>query len=267
MPDQETAAPLVSVQIVDQVAIVEINRPPVNALNAAVIVELAAALDRVDADPTVAAIVVRGGGERAFVAGADIAEFVGLGVDTGSAHVTGVQHVIRRVAICGKPVVAAIRGFCLGGGLELALGCDIRVAAEDAQLGLPEIKLGLLPGGGGTQRLRRVVGPGRARLLTLTGDPISAATAYDWGLVDRVVPVEQLEEAVLDLGRTFAERSAHALAELKALFNATEDAPIADGLPLEAAAFGRCVASPDGREGVAAFLEKRAAVWQSRSES
>ena len=155
------------------------------------------------------------------------------------------------------PVVAAIHGYCLGGGLELAMACDIRVAAEDAQLGQPEIKLGLIPGGGGTQRLPRLVGHGRALLLNLTGDPISGAQAYDWGLVEKVVPREGLMDAALEFARTLSERSPHAMGVIKELAAETRDLPLADGMRREAQAFIRCIGSEDGAEGVMAFLEKR----------
>lgn len=266
MPDQTSiGTQFVSVDVVDHVAVIEIDHPPVNALNATVIAELDDALGQIEGLPDVAAIVVKGGGTRAFVAGADITEFVGLEAETAAALAGRLQRLTNRIVACDKPVVAVIDGFCLGGGLELALACDIRVAGEGALLGLPEVKLGLLPGGGGTQRLHRVVGPGRARLLTLLGDPIPATTAYEWGLVDRVVPSDQLDEAALELARAFADRPAYALAEIKALLNETADGSVQDGLRLEAEAFGRCIESADGREGVAAFIEKRAAAWPTRA--
>jgi enoyl-CoA hydratase len=155
------------------------------------------------------------------------------------------------------PVVAAIHGYCLGGGLELAMACDIRVAAEDAQLGQPEIKLGLIPGGGGTQRLPRLVGHGRALLLNLTGDPISGTQAYEWGLVEKVVPRDGLMEAAMEIARTLSERSPHAMGVIKELAAETRDLPLADGMRREAQGFIRCIGSADGAEGVMAFLEKR----------
>ena len=155
------------------------------------------------------------------------------------------------------PFVAAIHGFCLGGGLELAMCCDIRVASEDAQLGQPEIKLGLIPGGGGTQRLPRLVGLGRALLLNMTGDFIDARTAYEWGLVERVVPREELEEAALGIARTIAQRSPVAIGVLRELARTCRDLPLEEGLRREADGFRRCLESEDGAEGVAAFLEKR----------
>jgi enoyl-CoA hydratase len=265
-PNRSTGLPgRVNVRRDGGIANVEIDNPPVNALDAAVLVELGEAFAQLDSDASVAAVILRGAGTRAFVAGADITEFVGLDAAAAIALAGRVQQVANAIATCRQPVVAAIHGFCLGGGLELALACDIRIAAEDSQVGLPEIKLGLLPGGGGTQRLHRVVGPGRARLLTLTGDPISAQTALEWNLVERVVPVAGLDEAVLELARTFVQRSATSLAAIKALLNETADGSIEEGLGREAETFGACIESDDGREGVCAFLEKRVAVWPTRA--
>jgi enoyl-CoA hydratase/carnithine racemase len=153
--------------------------------------------------------------------------------------------------------VAAIRGFCLGGGLELAMCCDVRICADDATLGQPEIKLGLIPGGGGTQRLPRLVGHGRAMLLNLTGDFVDAETAYAWGLVERVVPAAELEDASLAVAGRIASQSPHAVAVLRELARTTRDLPLEEGLRREAEGFVRCLRSEDGAEGVAAFIEKR----------
>jgi enoyl-CoA hydratase len=243
------------------VAVVTIDHPPVNALSAPLLEELEAEVERLDADDGVRAIVLKGAGERAFVAGADISEFPSLreaaaeAQESGSAR--GIQKLGARMDAARTPFVAAIHGFCLGGGLELAMCCDIRVASEDAQLGQPEIKLGLIPGGGGTQRLPRLVGLGRAMLLNMTGDFIDAATAYEWGLVERVVPREELQEAAVGIARTIAERSPVAIGILRELARTTRDLPLEEGLRREADGFRRCLASEDGAEGVAAFLEKR----------
>ena len=243
------------------VAIVTIDHPPVNALSAPLLEELEDEIDRLDGDESVRAIVLRGAGERAFVAGADISEFPSLreaaseAQERGSAR--GIQKLGARMDAARKPFVAAIHGFCLGGGLELAMCCDIRVASEDAQLGQPEIKLGLIPGGGGTQRLPRLVGLGRALLLNLTGDFIDARTAYEWGLVERVVPRAELHEAALGIARTIAARSPVSVAILRELARTTRDLPLEEGLRREADGFRRCLESEDGAEGVTAFLEKR----------
>jgi enoyl-CoA hydratase len=241
------------------VATVTIDHPPVNALSAPLLEELEGEIDRLDHDEGVRAIVLTGAGERAFVAGADISEFPSLreaaNEEGGSAR--GIQKLGARMDAARKPFVAAIHGFCLGGGLELAMCCDIRVASEDAQLGQPEIKLGLIPGGGGTQRLPRLVGLGRALLLNMTGEFIDARTAYDWGLVERVVPKEELVDTALGLARTIAGQSPVAIGVLRELARTTRDLPLEEGLRREADGFRRCLASEDGAEGVAAFLEKR----------
>jgi len=250
----------ISSQVDGAVAIVRIDHPPVNALSAPLLEELEAELGRLDADDGVRAIVLKGAGERAFVAGADISEFPSLRAASsedsgGSAR--GIQKLGGRMDAARTPFVAAIHGFCLGGGLELAMCCDIRVASEDAQLGQPEIKLGLIPGGGGTQRLPRLVGLGRALLLNLTGDFVDARTAYEWGLVERVVPREELLDTALGIARSIAERSPHSVAVLRELARTTRDLSLEEGLRREADGFRRCLSSEDGAEGVAAFLEKR----------
>ncbi|MDQ4030469.1 MAG: enoyl-CoA hydratase-related protein [Actinomycetota bacterium] len=248
------------------VAVVTIDNPPMNALKAALLEELEAELQRLDAEEQTRAIVLRGAGERAFVAGADIKEFPALREappsEGGSAR--GIQKLGRVIDGMRTPLIAAIHGFCLGGGLELAMACDIRIAAEGAQLGQPEIKLGLIPGGGGTQRLPRLAGEGRALLLNLTGDPIPASLAYEWGLVERVVPDGGHVEAATTIARTIAERSPHAVAVVKELAAQTRDLPLDEGLRREAEGFRRCLASEDGAEGVAAFIEKRAPIWSGR---
>ncbi len=243
------------------VAVVTIDHPPVNALSAPLLEELEAEVDRLDADDSVRAVVLRGAGEKAFVAGADISEFPSLreaaaeAQESGSAR--GIQKLGARMDKARKPFIAAIHGFCLGGGLELAMCCDLRVAAEGSQLGQPEIKLGLIPGGGGTQRLPRLVGLGRAQYLNMTGDFVDAQTAYDWGLVEKVVPADELLAAALAIARTIAERSPVSIAVLRELARTTRDLPLEEGLRREADGFRRCLESEDGAEGVAAFLEKR----------
>jgi len=242
----------------DAVALVTIDNPPMNALSAALLEELGAELEELDTDDAVRAIVLRGAGDRAFVAGADIKEFPALresASEGGSAR--GIQQVGRRMDAARTPFVAAIRGYCLGGGLELAMCCDVRICADDATLGQPEIKLGLIPGGGGTQRLPRLVGHGRAMFLNLTGDFVDAATAHAWGLVEKVVPAAELEDAALAVAGRIASQSPHAVAVLRELARTTRDLPLEEGLRREADGFVRCLRSEDGAEGVAAFIEKR----------
>jgi enoyl-CoA hydratase/carnithine racemase len=249
----------------DAVALVTIDNPPMNALSAALLDELEAEIDALDADAGVRAIVLRGGGERAFVAGADIKEFPALretASEGGSAR--GIQRLGHRMDAADTPFVAAIHGYCLGGGLELAMCCDVRVCADNATLGQPEIQLGLIPGGGGTQRLPRLVGQGRAMFLNLTGDFVDADTAHQWGLVERVVPAAELEGAAIAIADRIASRSPHAVAVLRELARTTRDLPLGEGLRREADGFVRCLRSEDGAEGVAAFIEKRPPVFSGR---
>ncbi|MEX2614372.1 MAG: enoyl-CoA hydratase-related protein, partial [Gaiellaceae bacterium] len=249
----------VSVEQDGAVAVVTIDHPPVNALSAPLLDELESEIERLDADDGVRAIVLKGAGERAFVAGADISEFPALreaaAQEGGAAR--GIQKIGARMDAARTPFIAAIQGFCLGGGLELAMCCDIRVASEDSQLGQPEIKLGLIPGAGGTQRLPRLVGLGRAQLLNLTGDFIDARTAYEWGLVEKVVSRDELFDTALGIARTIAQRSPVSVGVLRELARTTRDLPLEEGLRREADGFRRCLESEDGAEGVAAFLEKR----------
>ena len=255
-------AEFVKVEQDGAVAIVTLDHPPVNALSARLLEELEEAYDGLDRSDRTRAIVLRGAGEKAFVAGADISEFPALreaveeaAREGGSAR--GIQKLAARMDAGRTPVVAAIHGYCLGGGLELAMACDIRIAADDAQLGQPEIKLGLIPGGGGTQRLPRLIGHGRALLLNLTGDPISAAQAYQWGLVERVVPRAELEDAASSSPRR--SRSGHRTrwpwSRSWRPRPATCRSPRGCGARRRASS--RCLGSEDGAEGVAAFLEKR----------
>ncbi len=242
------------------VAVVTITNPPMNQLSAALLEELEAEVEHLDADDGTRAVVLRGGGERAFVAGADIKEFPALR-DAAPGESGGtdrrIQRIGHRIDAARKPFVVAIQGYCLGGGLELAMCCDVRVCSDDAQLGQPEVKLGLIPGGGGTQRLPRLVGPGRAALMNLSGEFIDAPTAHAWGLVEKVVPRAELDEAALAIARSFAARSPHAIAILRELARTTRDLPLEEGLRREADGFRRCIASDDGIEGVSAFIEKR----------
>src|SRR5215208_3263328 len=211
-------AEYVKVEIDGRVAIVTLDHPPVNALSQQLLVELEEEYDRLDRSDETRAIVLRGEGEKAFVAGADITEFPAMreaieeAAESGSAR--GIQKLAARMDAGRTPVVAAIHGYCLGGGLELAMACDVRVAADNAQLGQPEIKLGLIPGGGGTQRLPRLVGHGRALLLNMSGEFIDAETAERWGLVERVVPSDELLDTAKGIAQSFAAQSPVAIGVL-----------------------------------------------------
>jgi enoyl-CoA hydratase/carnithine racemase len=225
-----------------------LDNPPVNAVNAGIVETLRRELDPVG--DGVRAVVLRGRGEKAFSAGADISRFEGASGDDGPP--AGIQPACDLIERTPVPVVAAIHGFCLGGGLELALACDFRIATPDAQFGFPEVNLGLLPGGGGTQRAPRLIGPGRARWLIMSGERVPAETAAAWGLVEFLV--DDLEEGIARYAEPLDRQSPHALRRIKELLHATRDQRSDE---LEVEAFVACLRSDDGREGVAAFLEKR----------
>jgi enoyl-CoA hydratase/carnithine racemase len=229
-----------------------LDNPPVNAVGPAIAQAITTALDGLD-EPT-RVIVLRGKGERAFSAGADIAGFKD---SDGGAR--SIQLLAERIEAARVPVVAAIHGYCLGGGLELALACDLRIAQRDAQLGFPEVNLGLLPGGGGTQRAPRLIGRGRAAWLVMSGERIPAEQAERWGLVE--VVVDDLDAGIEQVAGKLAQQSPHALREIKQLLYATRDQRSDE---LESQAFARCLVSDDGQEGVAAFLEKREPRWTGR---
>jgi enoyl-CoA hydratase len=234
-----------------------------NALNATVRSELVAAVEELAADPAVRVLVLTGAGEKAFVAGADIGEFA-TRTPLEQRAAMAPPRVFEAIAACPKPVIAMINGFALGGGCELALACDLRIAADTARLGQPEINLGIIPGGGGTQRLPRVVGMGQAMRLVLTGELVAAEEALRIGLVDLVFPAAVLRERVMEIATTMAGRSPVALEMAKAAVRAAAEMPLAAGLAYEKELFVTCFASEDRTEGVAAFLEKRDARFQGR---
>ncbi len=254
-------AEYVKVEQHDRVAIVTLDHPPVNALSQRLLEELEEEYERLDGDDETRAIVVRGEGEKAFVAGADITEFPALreqvegAAASGSAR--GIQKLAARMDAGRTPVVAAIHGYCLGGGLELAMACDIRVAAEDAQLGQPEIKLGLIPGGGGTQRLPRLVGPAFASELIFTGRRIGAEEAREIGLVNRVVPEGEALNAAKEFAAEIAANAPLAVRHAKAATNRAMDVDLISGLEYEADQFALLFATEDAREGMGAFAERR----------
>lgn len=253
------------VQRSDVYAVVTLNRPKVmNALNRALFSELDDAFNSLANDPAVRAIIVTGAGEKAFAAGADIREMAALSAFEGQQTALRGQDVFRKIETCGKPVIAAIQGFALGGGCELAMACTIRIASEQARLGQPEVKLGLIPGYGGTQRLPRLVGKGAALKLLLTGDMVNAEEAFRIGLVDEVVPAEALMARAETLARTIAQQAPLAVAACLRSVESGYDLPIEAGLELEASIFGLACATEDKVEGTSAFLEKRAPAWRGR---
>ncbi len=243
-----------------------LNRPKqLNALNAATTADLLAAFEAIATNPAVRAVIITGSGERAFAAGADIGELQTLpSASAGRAMALGSHRLGRLMAELPQPIIAAVNGFALGGGLELALACDIRIAADSAQLGLPEVTLGIMPGWGGTQRLARLVGPGAAKLLMLTGERIGADEALRLGIIERVVPAAELQSAAQALAAKIAALPPLSIAAIKQAVNHGLNMSLEQANAFEAGLFGELTATADAKEGTGAFLEKRAAVWQGR---
>jgi enoyl-CoA hydratase len=251
--------------LADGIARITINRPDkLNALNATVIAELDRAIAELERDPDVRGVVLTGAGPKAFVAGADIAEIAAQGPLEGKARALEGQRVFRRLERCGKPVVAAVNGFALGGGCELAMACHLRVAAEGARFGQPEVKLGIGPGYGGTVRLPRLVGRGRALELLLTGQMIDAQEALRIGLVNRVVPMDRLLGESEQLLRAIVENGPLAVRACLEAVDAGLDVGLDEALLLEANLFGLLSGTADMKEGTAAFLARRKPEFQGR---
>jgi enoyl-CoA hydratase len=247
------------------VAIITVDRPKVlNALNAQTVGEIGQAFEQARDDESVRAVIVTGGGEKAFVAGADIAELAKMTPITGKATAERGQFILSFIERFPKPVIAAINGFALGGGCELALACHIRIASEKAQIGLPEVTLGIIPGYGGTQRMARLLGKAKALELICTGDRVNAAEAERIGLVNKVVPPEQLMAAAEEMARKIMTRGPLAIrAAIEAVMSGSE-MPFQEGQFLEATLFGLLCSSEDTREGMNAFLEKRQAAFKGK---
>ena len=240
------------------IAILTVNRPKVlNALNIATLHELAAALTALQQDASVRAVVITGAGDKSFVAGADINEFSGLTPASGREQARMGQEVFESIERLGKPVIAAINGYALGGGCELAMACTVRIAADTARLGQPEINLGLIPGYAGTQRLARLIGTGRALELLLTGEQVTAAEAHRLGLVNRVVPSADLMNEARTLAATLAAKAPLAVGFILDAVHRGVQLPLRDAEALEATLFGLVASTEDMREGTRAFLEKR----------
>jgi enoyl-CoA hydratase len=269
--DAATARPLVRVDVpavgpggaVEGVALVTLDRPEaLNALSFGLLAELVAALEALDADGAVRAIVLTGAGERAFAAGADIKEMADATPES-LADGGGFGHW-DELRMIRKPVIAAVRGFALGGGCELAMACDLIVAGDDAQFGQPEIRIGVMPGAGGSQRLTRAIGKAKSMELILTGRSIDAREAERLGLVTRVVPAEGTVESALALAGEIAAMPPLAVAAAKRAVNEAYEAPLAQGLADERQAFFDLFATADQKEGMAAFVEKRPPRWSGR---
>jgi enoyl-CoA hydratase len=252
-------------EIEDQIATVTLNRPRVlNALNKQVFDDLERVFTLLADDSTVRVILLTGSGERAFAAGADINELAGISRFTGQSLSRRGQRVFRQIETCGKPVIALINGFALGGGCELALACTLRIASENAKLGQPEAKLGVIPGYGGTQRLPRLIGASRALKLLLTGNHVEANEALRLGLVDEVVPASNLLIRGRELARSILAMAPLAVAGcLEAVYKGA-DQELEAALRLESRVFGRLCGTEDKTEGTQAFLEKRPPVWRGK---
>lgn len=254
----------ITVEIENRIAVLTINRPDkLNALSSSVHIEGVAALDELRKDENVRVVVITGTGEKSFIAGADISEFDGKTPVTQRATFQE-RTLFNTVDSFPKPVIAMVNGFCLGGGNELALACDLRVCSETARFSQPEINLGIIPGGGGTQRLTRLVGEGRSMEMILTGDMIDAETAYRFGLVNHVYPAGELRERTMELAAKIADKAPIALQLAKEAVKFASRSNLDEGLRREVDLFAICFSTEDKKEGVAAFLEKRKPVFKGK---
>ena len=248
----------------NRVAVITINRPEKrNALNIQTRTEGAAVLDELRTDDSVRVVIITGAGDKAFIAGADIGEFADRTTLT-QREVMLERSLFNAIDSFPKPVIAMVNGYCLGGGCELALACDLRVASERASFGQPEINLGIIPGGGGTQRLTRLVGEGKAMEMILTGEIIDAHSAFSIGLVNQVVPPDQLETKTMEIANRIAEKSPIALRLAKEAIKLASRSNLDEGLRREVDLFALCFSSEDKNEGVKAFLEKRKPVFKGK---
>jgi enoyl-CoA hydratase len=245
------------------VADVTFSRPPANALSSAVLKELSAVLDELEADDNVRVVLLHGEG-RFFSAGADIKEFTSLSSDEARALSQNGQQVLERIERFPKPVIAAIHGAALGGGLELAMSCHIRIVSENAKLGLPELQLGIIPGFAGTQRLPRYVGFGKAAEMMWTSEPITGTEAVQWGLANKAVPEEQLLEEAKRLAKKIAQKSPISIRATLQLLNSFKEKPFQEAVLEEAELFGSVFTTEDAKEGVQAFIEKRPPVFRGK---
>jgi enoyl-CoA hydratase len=246
-------------------AVVTIDRPKVrNALNQRSMTELELIFTDIRENDAVRAVLITGGGEKAFVAGADIGELASVSALEGEQLARRGQRIFSLIENCGKPVIACINGYAMGGGCELALACTLRIASSSAHLGQPEVKLGIIPGYGGTQRLPRLIGKGAALKLILTGENIGAEEALRIGLVDEVVPPDQLLARGEQIAQAIAGMAPLAVRDSIRAVNAGYDLPLAAGMELEASLFGLSCSTEDKAEGARAFLEKRAPSWTGK---
>jgi enoyl-CoA hydratase len=249
----------------DGIGIVTINRPKaLNAANSEVWSELFQLFEEIEAAPEVRVVILTGSGDRAFMAGADIVEMSSLDAMGGAKFCLSARKALDRIYTLSKPVIAAVNGYALGGGCELAIACDLRIAAENARFGQPEITVGIIPGGGGTQRLPRLIGMARAKELVYTGDMIDAQTALNMGLVNKVVPADKLMEEARAMAKKLLSRSGRILSLAKQAINSGMNMDLPSGLDFEAQCFSLCFETEDQKEGMKAFTEKRKATFKNK---
>jgi enoyl-CoA hydratase len=254
----------IHIEIVQKTGILTVDNPPANAISPELRNEFSIKLTQISKDAGVLTVIVMGAAEKFFMAGADIPGLLKLDRDSGLKRVQDIRKFFRQLVCLEQPVIAAINGLCLGGGLEVALACDIRIAADHAKVGLPEVNLGLIPGGGGTQRLPRAVSPGWAKYLLFTGDAISAQQALEIGLVQRVVPLASLKEAALEVAAKINSKGPLAVRAAKKVASEGLDLTLEEGLNIENVAFSELCATQDKNEGVTAFLEKQRPKFQRK---
>lgn len=248
-------------EIENNIAVVTINRPPLNPLNTAVFNELGSLMNELDLDPNVKVVIITGSGEKAFVAGADLHQMMNLS-SVGIMEMNKISRtVFSQIENLSKPVIAAINGLALGGGLELALVCDFRISSEKAKFAFPEVGLGIIPGGGGTQRLQRIVGQGVAKELLYFGEMFNAEKAFDIHLVHKVVPADEVLQMAKEWAGKLAEKPIMALRMIKTAVNTGANVDIESGLTIESACFSNAFATEDRKEGMQAFVEKRKPVY------
>jgi enoyl-CoA hydratase len=253
------------VSIKDRIATVTINRPDkMNALNEHCKDELSGLFAELKSSPEADVVILTGAGGKAFVAGTDIAELTSLNAMTGKDFAANGQAIFDQIQHLGKPVIAAVNGYALGGGCELALACHIRIASENAKFGQPEVNLGIIPGYGGTQRLARTIGIAKATEMILTGNPIDAQEALRLGLVSKVVPQTELLPAAEAIAKTILGKGQLAIRMALKALNANLEVPLSEGLHVEAGLFGECCSTEDFKEGTKAFLEKRPAAFKGK---